>query len=137
MSEGSRRVAAVIASVSVAAVCVLWASTTSAQQRGAIPANAPPTVTAFCDPCTVDVGKTSAIHAYAKDPNRKPLTIHWTSKAGTFENATARQTVWTAPAKEGPVDLTVTADNGSGQTASNTITITVRVAQKTAERIEP
>ncbi|MBZ5559977.1 MAG: hypothetical protein LAO77_22175 [Acidobacteriia bacterium] len=117
--------------IGVAAVCVMLAATVTAQQRGAIPANAPPSVTAFCDPCTVEAGKTSAIHAYAKDPNRKPLTIKWTAKAGTFADANARQTVWTAPAKEGEVDLTVTADNGTGQTATNTITITVRASQKT------
>jgi hypothetical protein len=125
MSEGSRRVAAVLASVGVAAVCVLLGATASAQQRGAIPANAPPSVTAFCDPCTVDVGKTSAIHAYAKDPNRKPLTIHWTAKSGTFANAADRQTDWTAPAQEGTVDVTVTVDNGTGGTASNTIALQV------------
>jgi len=132
MSEGSRCVVTILAPISVAAVCtgVLWAATASAQQRGAVPANAPPSVTAFCDPCTVDVGKTSTVHAYAKDPNRKPLTITWTAKGGTLANANERETVWTAPAREGEVDLTVTADNGTGQTATNTITITVRAANK-------
>jgi hypothetical protein len=132
MSEDSRRrrVAAALAPIGVAVVCVLWASTASAQRGGPVPPNAPPTVTAYCYPCTVEVGKTSAIHAYAKDPNRKPLTIRWTAKAGTFANVTERQTVWTAPTQEGSVDLTVTADNGTGGTASNTITITVRSSQK-------
>jgi hypothetical protein len=131
MSKDSRRFATILAAIGVAAVSVLWAAAAGAQQRGAIPANAPPSVTAFCDPCTVDVGKTSAIHAYAKDPNRKPLTIKWTAKGGTFADANTRETVWTAPAKEGEVDLTVTADNGTGQTATNTITITVRASNKT------
>jgi Big-like domain-containing protein len=131
MSKRSRRFVTVLAPICVAAVCVLWAAAAGAQQRGAIPPNAPPSVTAFCDPCTVEAGKTSAIHAYAKDPNRKQLTIKWTAKAGTFTDANARETVWTAPAKEGEVDLTVTADNGTGQTATNTITITVRASNKT------
>jgi hypothetical protein len=130
MSKDSRRFATILAAIGVAALCVLWAAAAGAQQRGAIPPNAPPSVTAFCDPCTLDAGKTTALHAYAKDPNRKPLAIKWTAKAGTFANANERETVWTAPAKEGEVDLTVTADNGTGQTATNTITITVRASQK-------
>ena len=130
MSEDSRRLAAVFVLIGVAVLCVLWTSTASAQRGGAVPPNAPPTVIAYCDPCTVDVGKPSAIHAYAKDPNRKALTVRWTAKAGTFANAADRQTEWTAPAQEGSVDLTATADNGTGGTASNTITITVRSSQK-------
>ena len=126
----ARRFVAILAAIGAATVCALWVATASAQ-RGNIPPNAPPSVTAFCDPCTVEVGKTSALHAYAKDPNRKTLTIKWTAKGGTFADANARDTVWTAPAKEGEVDLTVTADNGTGQTATNTITITVRAANKT------
>jgi hypothetical protein len=126
----SRRFVTVLAVAAMCTVRVLWAPTASAQ-RGNIPPNAPPSVTAFCDPCTLDVGKTSALHAYAKDPNRKQLIIKWTAKGGTFADANARETVWTAPAKEGEVDLTVTADNGTGQTATNTITITVRAANKT------
>lgn len=128
MSERFRRFAAAFAALGVAVM--LWTAAASAQRGGPVPPNAPPTVTAYCDPCTVDVGKTSAIHAYAKDPNRKPLTIRWTVKAGTIADATARQTVWIAPAQEGQVDVTATADNGTGGTASNTITITVRSAQK-------
>jgi Big-like domain-containing protein len=114
----------------VAIALVLSCATLRAQRGGPVDPNAPPSVTAYCDPCTVDAGKTTALHAYARDPNRKPLTIKWTAKAGTFANAADRQTEWTAPAQEGPVDLTVTAQNGTGGTASNTITITVRAAEK-------
>lgn len=112
--------------IGLTAACVLWTAAASAQRGGPVSPNAPPTVTAYCDPCTVEPGRTSAIHAYARDPNRKPLTIRWTAKAGTFASATERQTVWTAPAQDGEVELTVTADNGTGGTASNTIAITVR-----------
>ncbi len=117
-------------SIGFAVVCVLWAAAAGAQQRGPVPPNAPPSVTAYCDPCTVEVGKTSAFHAYAKDPNRKSLTIRWTAKAGTFANAAERQTVWTAPAQEGTVEVTVTVDNGTGGTASDTIALQVRPTQK-------
>ena len=116
--------------IGLTAACVLWAAAAGAQRGGPVPPNAPPTVTAYCDPCTVDVGKTSAVHAYAREPNRKPLTIRWTAKAGTFASATERETVWTAPAQGGQVDLTVTADNGTGGTASNTISITVRASSE-------
>ena len=117
--------------IGLAAACLLWTAAAGAQRGGPVPPNAPPTVTAYCDPCTVEVGKRSAVHAYAKDPNRKALTIRWAAKAGTFASATDRETEWTAPAREGSVDLTVTADNGTGGTATNTISITVvQPAQK-------
>jgi hypothetical protein len=115
-------------SIGLAAVCVLGATAVAAQQRGANP-NAPPRVMVYCDPCTVDVGKTSVVHAYAEDPNRKPLTIRWSAKAGSFANASERETEWTAPTREGKVEVTAVADNGS-VTASNTVTITVRTPQK-------
>jgi len=129
MIEDSRYLSAVSALMTIA-VALSWGVTARAQRGGPVPPNAPLTVTAYCDPCTVEPGKTSAIHAYAKDPNRKPLTVRWTAKAGTFAGPTDRQTVWTAPMQDGQVDLTVTADNGTGGTASNTITITVRSLQK-------
>ena len=54
------------------------------------------------------------------------VTYRWSAPAGTFTNATAQSTPWTAPMQEGPVPVTVTAtcpqDNKS---ASDTVTIQV------------
>jgi peptidoglycan-associated lipoprotein len=93
--------------------------------------NRPPTVKAMCDPCTVEVGKTSTVSADAQDPDGDPLTYRWTAPAGTFATATSRQTPWTAPMVVGPVVTTVTVDDGHGHTASDSVTIQViRPVQK-------
>jgi outer membrane protein OmpA-like peptidoglycan-associated protein len=91
----------------------------------AAPANRPPTVTARCEPCTVEVGRTSTITADASDPDGDPLTYKWSCPAGKVTNPTARQTPWTAPMQEGPVQCTVQVDDGKGGTASANVTIQV------------
>ena len=80
---------------------------------------------AACDPCTVEVGKTSTVSADAQDPDGDALTYAWRAAAGSVTSATNRQTPWTAPMTEGPVTLTVTVNDGKGGTASATTTITV------------
>jgi len=89
------------------------------------PANRPPTVTARCEPCTVEVGQVATVTADAQDPEGDPLTYNWTAPTGTFANPADRQTQWTAPDQEGPVPVTVTVDDGRGGTASDTVTIQV------------
>ena len=89
------------------------------------PTNRPPTVKAMCDPCTVEVGKTSTVSADAQDPDGDPLTYRWSAPAGTFSSPTSRQTPWTAPMTVGPVATTVTVDDGHGHTASDSVTIQV------------
>jgi len=89
------------------------------------PRNQPPTVHARCEPCTVEVGKTSTVSADAQDPDGDPLSYRWSAPAGTFTNGTSRQTPWTAPMQEGPVQVTVTVDDGKGGTASDAVTIQV------------
>jgi outer membrane protein OmpA-like peptidoglycan-associated protein len=89
------------------------------------PANRPPTVTAACDPCTVEVGRTATVTATAQDPDGDALTYQWTAAAGSLSNATSRQTPWTAPMQEGPVAFTVTVSDGRGGTAKATTTINV------------
>jgi outer membrane protein OmpA-like peptidoglycan-associated protein len=89
------------------------------------PENRPPTVAARCEPCTVEVGRTSTVTADASDPDGDALTYKWSAPAGTFANAGDRQTVWTAPMQEGPVQLTVQVDDGKGGTASANVTIQV------------
>ena len=63
----------------------------------AAPANRPPTVTARCEPCTIEVGRTVTVTADAQDPDGDTLTYRWTGPSGTFTNPTDRQTIWTAP----------------------------------------
>jgi peptidoglycan-associated lipoprotein len=89
------------------------------------PANRPPTVTARCEPCTVEVGRTSTVTADATDPDGDSLTYRWTAPAGTLTNPGDRQTPWTAPNQEGPVQLTVRVDDGKGGTADASVTIQV------------
>jgi outer membrane protein OmpA-like peptidoglycan-associated protein len=89
------------------------------------PANRPPTVKAACDPCTVEVGRTSTVSAEAQDPDGDPLTCFWTAKAGNLTNATARSTPWTAPNQVGVVPVTITCNDGKGGVASDTVNINV------------
>ncbi len=89
------------------------------------PANQPPTVKASCDPCTVNVGKTSTVSADAQDPDGDALTYQWETAAGSLTSPTRRQSPWTAPMEEGPVRVTVTVNDGRGGTASDTVTIQV------------
>jgi outer membrane protein OmpA-like peptidoglycan-associated protein len=87
--------------------------------------NQPPTVTAQCDPCTVEVGRTSTLTANGQDPDKDPLTYKWSVPTGTLATPGERQTVWTAPQQEGPVTATVTVSDGRGGTATATVTIQV------------
>ncbi len=94
------------------------------------PPAAPPahdlTVKASCDPCTVEIGKTSTVSAVATDSTGCSVTYNWTAPAGTFTNPRGQQTPWTAPNQEGPVPVTVTVtcptDNKTG---SDTVNIQV------------
>jgi outer membrane protein OmpA-like peptidoglycan-associated protein len=89
------------------------------------PQNRPPTVHARCEPCTVEVGKTSTVTADAQDPDGDQLTYRWTAPTGTFTSPGTRQTPWTAPMQEGPVPVTITVDDGKGGQASDAVTIQV------------
>ena len=89
------------------------------------PQNQPPTVHARCEPCTVEIGKTSTVTADAQDADGDQLTYRWSAPAGTFTNPAVQATPWTAPQQEGPVPVTVTVDDGHGHTATDTVTIQV------------
>ena len=82
-------------------------------------------VTARCEPCTVEVGRTSTVTADATDPDGDTLTYKWSAPAGSFARPGDRQTPWTAPMQEGPVQTTVTVDDGKGGTANASVTIQV------------
>jgi outer membrane protein OmpA-like peptidoglycan-associated protein len=90
-----------------------------------VPQNRPPTVRAQCDPCTVEIGKSSTVTAVGQDPDGDPLTYRWTVPTGTLANPAERQTIWTAPQQEGSVPVTVTVNDGKGGTASDTVNIQV------------
>jgi outer membrane protein OmpA-like peptidoglycan-associated protein len=87
--------------------------------------NRPPTVKARCNPCTVEVGKSSTITADAMDPDGDQLTYKWSCPAGTVAQPGNRETLWTAPMQEGPVPCTVTVTDGKGGSVSDTVTIQV------------
>ena len=94
------------------------------------PPPAPPvhdlSVKANCNPCTVEVGKTSTVSAVVNDSTGCSVTYAWSAPTGTFTNRTGQSTPWTAPNQEGPVPVTVTVtcptDN---KTASDTVNIQV------------
>jgi outer membrane protein OmpA-like peptidoglycan-associated protein len=85
--------------------------------------NRPPTVTARCEPCVVEVGGTSTVTADAQDPDGDPLTYKWSAPTGTFANPAERQTIFTCPTTPGSVPVTVSVSDGRGGTATDTITI--------------
>jgi peptidoglycan-associated lipoprotein len=101
------------------------------------PPQAPPTpppaprphdmsVKASCNPCTVEIGKTSTVGAVVNDSTGCTTTYAWSSPAGSFTNRTGQSTPWTAPNQEGPVPVTVTVTCPTdGKTASDTVNIQV------------
>jgi outer membrane protein OmpA-like peptidoglycan-associated protein len=66
------------------------------------------TVTAACNPCTVQVGQPSTVTATVQDSIGCAVTYRWSAPTGTFANVAQRQTVWTAPQQPGVVPVTVT-----------------------------
>jgi peptidoglycan-associated lipoprotein len=87
------------------------------------PSNRPPTVKARCEPCVVEIGKTSTVTADAQDPDGDTLTYKWSAPNGTFANPAERQTIFTCSNTAGSVPVTVSVSDGKGGTASDTITI--------------
>jgi len=83
-------------------------------------------VKAACDPCTVEVGKTSTVTATVTDSISCSVTYRWTTPNGTLAQPAERSTLWTAPQQEGSVPVTVTVTCPSdNKTASDTVNILV------------
>ena len=82
---------------------------------------------AGCPRCAIRavLKATANVSADAQDPDGDPLTYAWKAGAGTLASANARQSSWTAPQQTGPVQFTVTVNDGKGGTASSNVTITV------------
>ena len=86
-------------------------------------------VKAACNPCTVEVGKTSTVSSVATDSIGCIVTYAWSAPAGTLTNPRAQNTPWTAPMQTGPVPVTVTVTCPTdGKTASDQVTIQVVAA---------
>lgn len=97
------------------------------------PTNRSPTVTASCSPCTITTGETSTLRATATDPDGDALTYRWTAPSGTFGNATASSTTWTAPNDAATVTVTVTVQDGRG--GSTIATVSIQVTR--TDRLQP
>src|SRR5439155_26691034 len=84
------------------------------------------TVKAECNPCSVEVGKSSTVTATVQDSIRCAVTYRWTAPTGTLAQPAERQTLWTAPQQEGtvPVTITVTCPTDN-KMASDTVNIQV------------
>jgi len=93
-----------------------------------LPAPAPHelSVKAQCDPCTVEVGKSSTVTATAQDSTGCAVTYRWSAPSGTLASPAERSTLWTAPNTEGSVPVTVTVTCATdNKTASDTVNIQV------------
>jgi peptidoglycan-associated lipoprotein len=90
-------------------------------------------VRAQCDPCRVEVGQTVTLRATTQDPDGDNVRAFWTIPLGSITDSRATTTQWRAETSPGKVVLTVTADDGRGGTASDTVTIDVAALRVLAD----
>ena len=77
------------------------------------------------NPPVLEPGQSTNLSAPATDADGDTITYTWSAPAGTFSSQNGMNTIWTAPNQEGNYPLTVTANDGRGGTATNSITIPV------------
>jgi outer membrane protein OmpA-like peptidoglycan-associated protein len=87
--------------------------------------NRPPSVRAQCNPCRVEVGQAVTLSLTSQDPDGDTVRSSWSIPVGAVADARATTTQWRAATSPGKVVLTVTAEDGRGGTASDTVTIEV------------
>jgi len=78
-----------------------------------------------CNPCVVEVGRTSQLTATATDPDGDTVTITWTAPQGSLSTPTGPNTTWTAPQQPGNVTISASATDPSGGKATASTTIQV------------
>ncbi len=78
-----------------------------------------------CNPCVVEVGRTSQLTATATDPDGDAVTINWSAPQGTLSGTTGPNVTWTAPAQPGNVPITAVATDTGGGKATATTTLQV------------
>lgn len=94
--------------------------------------NCPPTVTLTASSLYVDNGATVTLTATATDPDNDPLSYSWTATAGRLSSQIASAVLDTTGVNPTPgadpvtVVVTVTVDDGQGNTTSASRSITVR-----------
>ena len=91
------------------------------------PPNRPPVFNGpiQANPPILEPGQSTNLSAPATDPDGDTITYTWSAPAGMFSSQNGMNTIWTAPNAEGNYPLTVTANDGRGGTATNSITIPV------------
>jgi peptidoglycan-associated lipoprotein len=91
------------------------------------PANRPPVFNGpiQANPPVLEPGQSTNLSAPATDPDGDTITYTWSAPAGSFNSQNGMNTIWTAPNQEGNYPLTVTANDGRGGVATNSITIPV------------
>ena len=97
------------------------------------PANRPPTVRAQCDPCRVEVGQSLTIRATTEDPDGDKTLTRWSVGSGTIADSRATTTTWRAETAPGKIALTVTAEDGRGGTATDTVLVEVAALRVLAD----
>ena len=97
--------------------------------------NRNPTLTAMCDPCTLEVGQTSMLVATGIDPDGDLIVYRWSSSLGSFANDAVARTTWTAPDMPGSVTLMVTVEDGRGGSA--TANVPIQVNQRIVIEFDP
>ena len=98
--------------------------------------NQAPNVSARANPATVNGGGAVMLRGEATDPEGEGLTYAWSSNGGgSFDNASALDTTWTAPPKTSALQnivltLMVTDDGAGARTGTANVDVTVRANEE-------